>query len=158
MGNICRSPSAQAVVRTLADRAGLGERVVVDSAGTHATYHLGEPPDPRAMRHAAGRGYDLSDQRARRVTPEDFERFDLIIAMDWDNLERLEDICPPDHRGKLRRMMEFATRTDSDEVPDPYYGGPAGFELVLDYLEDAGTGLVRELARRIEHDPAELPE
>jgi protein-tyrosine phosphatase len=158
MGNICRSPSAQAVVRTLADRAGLGERVVVDSAGTHATYHLGEPPDPRAMRHAAGRGYDLSDQRARRVTPEDFERFDLIIAMDWDNLERLEDICPPDHRGKLRRMMEFATRTDSDEVPDPYYGGPAGFELVLDYLEDAGAGLVRELARRIEHDPAELPE
>lgn len=147
MGNICRSPTAEGVFRQLVERAGLQDRVLIDSAGTH-DYHAGEPPDERAQRHAAKRGYDLCSLRARQVSDQDFERFDLLLVMDWVNLSALEAQCPPEHRHKLRRLMEFATRHDSEVVPDPYYGAPQGFETVLDYLEDACAGLLAHLLER----------
>lgn len=133
-------------MRALVERAGLADRVMVDSAGTHG-YHIGEPPDPRAQRHAAGRGYDLSTLRARKVQPADFERFDLVLAMDHDNLEALAEICPPAHDGKLQLLMRYARRHRSQVVPDPYYGSAAGFEAVLDYVEDACEGLLEHVRR-----------
>jgi protein-tyrosine phosphatase len=144
MGNICRSPTAEGVLRRKLRDAGLAELVVVDSAGTHA-YHVGEPPDSRSMQHARKRGYDLSGLRARRVGEADFEHFDLVLAMDWDNFSLLEQQCPPEHRAKLHRLTEFAQRHDSPVVPDPYYSGADGFERVLDLIEDACDGLVLHL-------------
>lgn len=148
MGNICRSPSAEGVFRYLVEKAGLQERIQIDSAGTH-DYHVGEPPDERAQRHAAKRGYDLCRLRARQIDAKDFERFDLLLAMDWVNFSALEAECPEEHRHKLRRLMEFATRHDSEVVPDPYYGSPQGFEKVLDYLEDACEGLLAHVERNV---------
>ncbi len=120
----------------------------VDSAGTHA-YHVGEAPDARSQVHAARRGYDLSDLRARRVAPADFERFDYILAMDDEHFELLHAQCPPQHAGKLELMMRHARRHKSEIVPDPYYGGEAGFEEVLDYLEDACDGLLDVIAAQL---------
>ncbi len=147
MGNICRSPTAEGVLRAKLAAAGLTERVRVDSAGTHA-YHVGEPPDDRAREHAAARGYDLSTLRAREVRDDDYERFDLLLAMDWDNLALLQGDCPPGRERKLRRLMEFAPGAGSEVVPDPYYGGAAGFDRVLDLVEAACDGLVAELAAK----------
>ncbi|HEX6705863.1 MAG TPA: low molecular weight protein-tyrosine-phosphatase [Albitalea sp.] len=147
MGNICRSPTAEGVLRHKLREAGLDELVVVDSAGTHA-YHIGEPPDHRSVKHARKRGYDLSPLRARRVSDADFAHFDLVLAMDWDNFGALEAQCPPEHRAKLRRLSEFARRHDSPVVPDPYYGSAQGFERVLDLIEDACDGLVAHLKAR----------
>ncbi len=144
MGNICRSPSAHGVMRRHLDEAGLSQLVQVDSAGTH-NYHPGEPPDARSQRHARARGYDLSDLRARQIRHADFERFDLIVAMDWDNLAQLEKLAPAAQRPRLRRLGEFFSRSTSPVVPDPYYGGPAGFEHVLDLIEDGCEGLVRHV-------------
>jgi protein-tyrosine phosphatase len=138
-GNICRSPTARVVLERLAEDAGLA--LQVDSAGTHG-YHVGEPPDERAQAHARRRGYDLSGQRARRVAVEDFERFDLILAMDRGHLRILERQCPPQHRPKLRLCMDFAQRAGGDDVPDPYYGGADGFEQALDMIEDACRGVL----------------
>jgi len=146
MGNICRSPTAEAVLRRKLRERGLDALVEVDSAGTHA-YQAGDPPDERSQRHALRRGYDLSTLRARLVQDDDFERFDVIFAMDFDNLEVLESLCPPTHRAKLGRLTQHARRFDSAVVPDPYMGGPAGFERVLDLLEDACEGLVDHLDR-----------
>ncbi len=148
MGNICRSPTAEVVLRHKLRERGLDAFVEVDSAGTHA-YHAGDPPDERSQRHARRRGYDLSALRARLVCDTDFERFDLILAMDWDNLELLESQCPELHRGKLGRLTQHARRFNSPVVPDPYMGGPAGFEAVLDLLEDACEGLADHLARQL---------
>lgn len=148
MGNICRSPTAEGVFRHAVRQAGLEDRIHIDSAGTH-DYHVGSPPDRRSCHHASLRGYDLTDQRARQVHRLDFERFDLILAMDWDNFERLEAQCPPQHRHKLKRLMEFAPKGLGDEVPDPYYGGTAGFETVLDHVEAACQGLLQHLRVRI---------
>jgi len=147
MGNICRSPTAEGVLRHKLRQAGLDELVVVDSAGTHA-YHVGEPPDHRSVKHARQRGYDLSALRARRVSEADFAHFDLVLAMDWDNFEALSAQCPLEHRPKLRRLSEFAQRHDSPVVPDPYYGSAKGFERVLDLIEDACDGLVAHLKAR----------
>jgi protein-tyrosine phosphatase len=166
MGNICRSPTAEGVVRQLlAERAAdlqvqldsaegvvrqlLAERaadlqVQLDSAGTHA-YHVGEPPDARAIEAASRRGIDLSGLRARRVRREDFEHFDLILAMDRDNLSRLQELQPDRSSAQLRLMLEFSPDSALEEVPDPYYGGAAGFEQVLDLLEDAAEGLLQAL-------------
>ncbi len=144
MGNICRSPTAEGVLRHKLLEAGLDQDVEVDSAGTHA-YHVGEPPDARSARHAQRRGYDLSTLRARRVADNDFEDFDLILVMDHDNMEALKERCPAEHRGKLRRLSEFASRNTSPVVPDPYYSGPDGFETVLDLVEDACDGVVAKL-------------
>lgn len=144
MGNICRSPTAEGVLRHKLRQAGLDELVLVDSAGT-STYHVGEPPDHRSVRHALRRGYDLSQLRARKVCDGDFEEFDLILAMDADNFALLEEQCPPHHQGKIRRLTEYASRHDSPVVPDPYYSGADGFERVLDLIEDACEGLVAQL-------------
>jgi protein-tyrosine phosphatase len=147
MGNICRSPTAEAVLRHKLREAGLHDAVTVDSAGTHA-WHTGSPPDPRSVAHAARRGYDLSGLRAREVVEADFDQFDLILAMDWDNLALLEDRCPPLYRGKLGRLTEHCRLHDSPVVPDPYSGGAQGFEKVLDLIEDASDGLVTLLRRQ----------
>ena len=147
MGNICRSPTADGIMRQLVADAGLAHAVEVDSAGTH-NYHPGSPPDARSRAAALRRGYDLSPLRARQVKDADFARFDLLLAMDADNLENLKRRCPREHAGKLRLMMEYATRFDVREVPDPYYEGEDGFEVVLDYLEDACAGLLAEVKTR----------
>ena len=145
MGNICRSPTAEGVFRYHAEQSGQAERLLIDSAGTHA-YHTGEPPDRRARAAAERRGMSLEGIRARRVNAEDFELFDLIIAMDEDNLERLRHEAPEEHQAKLRLFLEFG-ESDEREVPDPYYGGSAGFERVLDLVEEASRGLLGTLLR-----------
>jgi protein-tyrosine phosphatase len=145
MGNICRSPTAEGVFRRRAEAAGLD--LHIDSAGTHA-YHIGEAPDARSSRHAAQRGYDLTAQRARKVAAADFERFDHVLAMDHENLEVLLRACPPQHRHKVGLFMRYARRSDSEIVPDPYYGGAQGFDRVLDYIEDASDGLIADLKPR----------
>jgi low molecular weight protein-tyrosine phosphatase len=143
-GNICRSPTADGVMRRLVREAGLAQEVRVDSAGTH-DYHVGEPPDGRAQEHARRRGYDLSGLRARQVARDDFDSFELILAMDRGHLSILSRIAPPQHRHKLRLLMQFADGWQIDEVPDPYYGGPGGFERVLDMVEAAALGLLAKL-------------
>ena len=145
MGNICRSPTAEGVFRHHVESAGLAEIVEIDSAGTHA-YHVGEPPDRRARAAAERRGMSLEGIRARRVSAEDFERFDYIIAMDEDNLYRLRQEAPDDHKAQLRLFLEFSAGVET-EVPDPYYGGTAGFERVLDLVDDASRGLLETLKR-----------
>lgn len=149
MGNICRSPTAQGVFRKLVEEAGLTEVIEIDSAGTHA-YHIGEPPDPRARETALRRGIDLADLRARRATPEDFEAYHYVLAMDQDNYHALSNLCPPG-RGLERRLallMDFAPRARMREVPDPYYGAAGGFEAVFDMVEEAAQGLLEEIRRR----------
>ena len=146
MGNICRSPTAEGVVNNIIINNGMSGLIKVDSAGTHG-YHVGEPPDPRTCEAALRRGIDLSGLRARKVVPEDFERFDLLLAMDRDNLALLQRGARPEHQAKLGLFMNYASRFDADDVPDPYYGGERGFELVLDMSEDAGQGLIRALQR-----------
>jgi protein-tyrosine phosphatase len=141
MGNICRSPTAHGVFEAQVRAAGLDDRVEVDSAGTHS-YHVGAPPDARSQQHALKRGYDLSTQRARQLTARDFDTFDLVLVMDWDNLGLAEELCPPQQAKKLRRFAEFFQHHDSPVVPDPYQGGPQGFEEVLDLVEDGSAGLL----------------
>jgi protein-tyrosine phosphatase len=148
MGNICRSPTAEGVFRHLVRKAGLQDRIAIDSAGTHG-YHAGSPPDERSQQHARLRGYELSDLRARQVHDLDFGRFDLILAMDHENLALLEDDCPPQFLPRLRRLMEFAPEGLSDVVADPYYGGERGFETVLDHIEAACQGLLAHIRREI---------
>ncbi len=148
MGNICRSPTAEAVLRAQAALRGLAAHVEVDSAGTHG-WHAGEPPDPRAQAHGARRGYDLAPLRARRVQADDFARFHYVLAMDRDNLANLRDLQPADATARVDLLMRFASRHRVDEVPDPYYGPAAGFERVLDLIEDACDGLLTHLARTI---------
>ncbi len=145
-GNICRSPTAEAIFRKLTADAGLAKAILADSAGTQS-YHLGEPPDPRARAAAARRGYDLSDLRARKVERADFHSFNLILAMDRDHREVLARMAPPSAGHKLQMMMSYARRFRDAEVPDPYYGGSQGFELVLDMLEDASRGLLESLLK-----------
>jgi protein-tyrosine phosphatase len=147
MGNICRSPTAEGVFRHQVQAVGLGDRFVIDSAGTHA-YHIGDAPDPRSIEAAARRGYDLSAQRARKVMARDFEEFDHVLAMDRDNLRRLAAACPPEHAHKLGLFMAHASKTSSDIVPDPYYGGGTDFDIVIDYVEDASAGLLVALTAR----------
>ena len=144
MGNICRSPMAEAVMRSLVERAGMQESVFVDSVGTH-DYHVGEPPDPRAQAAALRHGYDISGLRARQLASEDFERFDLLLAMDFNNLACLRDRCPPGLAEKIGLLMPYARRRCSSVVHDPYYRKAGDFDLVLDCLEDACEGVLRVL-------------
>lgn len=148
MGNICRSPTAEGVLRRALQAQGLAEHVFVDSAGTH-DYHVGACPDTRAAAAALRRGIDLSHLRARQVNALDFEHFDYILAMDSENLEHLAGLCPPHLSHKLRRFLEFAQDLSDQDVPDPYYGGVAGFERVLDLVEAASAGLIVELKQRL---------
>lgn len=144
LGNICRSPTAQGVFEKLLADEWPDAGIEVDSAGTHA-YHKGEPPDRRAQRAAAERDIDLSSQRARPVTDEDFLIYDYIVAMDRDNYAVLESRKPEEFAGRLCLFMEFAPDLGREDVPDPYYGGLNGFEHVLDLVTDAAKGLLRHI-------------
>jgi protein-tyrosine phosphatase len=147
MGNICRSPTAEGVFRDKVEKAGLDNHIAIDSAGTHA-YHVGEPPDGRAQKAASNRGVDLSKQRARRVNSDDFEEFDYVIAMDTSNEDDLQSICEPELSDKIHLFLKFASSANTTEVPDPYYGGGNGFEIVLDLVEDAADGLIAHLQEK----------
>ncbi|WP_394173393.1 low molecular weight protein-tyrosine-phosphatase [Thalassotalea litorea] len=142
MGNICRSPTADAVFRQKAKEQGFD--IDVESAGTIA-YHQGELPDKRSREVGEARGYDFSDIRARKVVDEDFEKFDLIVAMDHDNMDDLLKQCPQDLQHKIRLFLEYAEDRAEISVPDPYYGGSHGFEHVLNLIEDASDGLLKSL-------------
>lgn len=146
LGNICRSPTAHGVLLHKLTERGLAAQVRVDSAGTGG-WHAGEPPDRRTRRHAAARGYDLSELRARQVTPADFAGFSHILAMDRANLDDLEAMKPAGFTGELGLFLVYGTRGVL-EVPDPYYGGARGFEDVLDLVEDASEGLIARLGLR----------
>lgn len=143
LGNICRSPTAHGVFREIVVRQGLAEQIAIDSAGT-AAYHVGNPPDSRSAACALRRGYDLSDLRARQAIAADFQRFDYILAMDEQNLSELQSICPADYPGYLGLFLEFSPGGER-EVPDPYYGGPEGFDHVLDLVEEASRGLLAQI-------------
>lgn len=145
-GNICRSPTAEAVLRHMVADAGLAKRIHIESAGTH-DYHIGDPPDPRSQKHAAKRGYDLSAQRARQVAESDFAEFDYVLAMDRGHLRLLLDAAPAHLRERIRLFMEFAPNFKLADVPDPYYGGAGGFEAVLDMIEEGSRNLLAMIVR-----------
>jgi protein-tyrosine phosphatase len=147
MGNICRSPTAEAVFRAYVEEAGLSQRILVDSAGTH-DYHIGDPPDARAQHAAKLRGYDMSRLRGRQAEAADFNRFDYVLAMDRANLAILQRLRPHDSASHLGLFLEYAQRHEEREVPDPYYGGGDGFERVLDMVEDAAEGLLRHIRKQ----------
>ncbi|MBT7771124.1 MAG: low molecular weight phosphotyrosine protein phosphatase [Rhodospirillales bacterium] len=144
LGNICRSPTAEGVFRTLVEREGLADKINVDSAGT-GSWHVGEAPDRRATAAARKRGVDLSEQRARKVQISDFQNFDYVLAMDADNYASLSGSCPPGKEDRLRLFLDFAPNAGRNDVPDPYYGGGGGFDLVLDLVEEASQGLLADI-------------
>lgn len=144
LGNICRSPTAHGIFEGLVKTQGLQQQIEVDSAGT-GDWHLGRAPDPRATEHASQRGYDLTHLRARLVTAADFEHFDYVLAMDNENLVNLEMLRPEHYQGHLGLFLKFSGRADYSEVPDPYFGGDSGFQLVLDLVEEASEGLLRHI-------------
>jgi protein-tyrosine phosphatase len=148
MGNICRSPTAEGVFREYASRQAPGLTLLIDSAGTH-DYHVGEPPDPRTIKAAARRGFDLGSLRARQVRDDDFGRFDLILAMDRLNHVTLLERSPAALHPRIRRLLEFLPGATELDVPDPYYGGATGFETVLDLTVAASVGLLAEIRRRV---------
>ena len=143
-GNICRSPTAEGVFRHLVDARGLSGKIEADSAGI-GSWHVGEPPDPRSQQTARARGIDISDQRARSVHIDDFEAFDLILAMDKGHYQDLERACPGAHSAKIRLFLGYAPETGITDVPDPYYGDGDGFERVFDMIETAANGLLAEI-------------
>lgn len=144
MGNICRSPTAEAVFRAKVEEAGLSQHITIDSVGTH-DYHVGDPPDARTQRAAKQRGYDMSKLRGRQVEVADFSRFDYVLAMDNANMSILKRMCPSDKKDRLGMFLEYAQNHSGREVPDPYYGGEDGFERVLDMVEDAAGGLLMHI-------------
>lgn len=148
MGNICRSPTAEGVLRYFIKINKLGDKVEVDSAATHG-YHVGEAPDSRTQRAAAVRGYNLSQLRARKVARQDLDYFDLILAMDKSNLDNLRRMATPEQQERMHLFMDYARNFDDDEVPDPYYGLGHGFDLVLDMVEDASLGLLEEIKKKL---------
>jgi protein-tyrosine phosphatase len=148
MGNICRSPTAEGVFRAVAERADAARHLMIASAGTGG-WHVGEAPDRRASVAAQRRGYDLTRMRARQVSADDFARFGWILAMDRTNLRELEAMQPEPFRGHLGLFMDFAPQLATPEVPDPYYGGPEGFEYVLDIIEDASRAFLDHLQRSV---------
>lgn len=145
LGNICRSPTAEGVLRAVAASEFPRLPLYVDSAGT-ANYHVGEPPDRRTIAAARRRGYELAALRARQVAPADFSGFDYLLAMDRANLDELARFAPPDARAHVGLFLEFARGLESDEVPDPYYGGTEDFERVLDLCEAGARALLRRLS------------
>ena len=147
MGNICRSPLAQGVFEEVVRREGLEGKVEADSAGTHGYYHAGEPPDARGQRSAARRGIDISFQRARRLVPEDCQTFDYIVTMDEENYRAVAALCSKGS-AKVRPFLDFAPDRPEREVPDPFYGGPEGFDHVLDLVEAASEGLLEVIKKK----------
>jgi len=157
MGNICRSPTAHGVFRSLVQQQNLQSAIEIDSAGTHA-YHIGEPPDRRAQSTATQRGVDLSDLRARAVKTRDFDKFDYILAMDEANFMSLQASSPEETQHKIRLFLSFAPQLNRREVPDPYYGGQKGFENVFDMIEQAAQGLLDDIQRQyFSKEPAANP-
>lgn len=152
MGNICRSPMAEGVLRGKLAAAGLQQTVAVDSAGTSSA-HRGEPPDPRAQARAQRRGWSLAGQKSRPVVDADFERFDWLLAMDHDNLDWLRERCPEPLQARLGLLLPHEPTLGRDEVPDPYYGSLAGFDLALDLIEPACDGLVQQIRQRLASPP-----
>jgi len=143
MGNICRSPTAEGFFRRLVEDAGLEEHIMTDSAGTHS-YHVGAQPDSRAQKASLKRGIDLSDLRGRQAQPDDFERFDYILAMDSSNHSDLLQLAGGE-ADNLYMFLEFSDNFSERDVPDPYYGGDQGFEHVLDLVQDAAQGLLQHI-------------
>lgn len=156
LGNICRSPTAEVVFREIAAREAPDLALEIESAGT-AAYHVGAPPDARTRQAALRRGYDMSALRARVVEAQDFRRFDLILAMDRQNFNALQQRAPATVRDRIRLFLEFAPDADVTEVPDPYYGGPNGFEEVLDLVEAAARGLLQHLRSESRRSPLSSP-
>lgn len=152
LGNICRSPSAEAVFRHLVEKRGLGDRVQIDSAGT-GDWHVGDAPDERALAAGKRRGYDLTDIRARQVAQDDCRQHDYVIVMDSANLEAVQQFCPD---SQVHRLLDFAPDQKVRDVPDPYYGGEGGFDEVLDLIEEASRGLLAEVQAKLQVPPAEL--
>ena len=148
LGNICRSPMAEGVLRGLIAKHGLTGSVEVDSAGTHA-YHVGAPPDARAQAAIRKRGLDIGDLRGRQAEREDFVRFDYVLAMDHENYAALQALAPPEQAHKLRLFLTYARHCDTQAVPDPYFGDARGFDRVLDMIEDASAGLLEEIRQRL---------
>ncbi|HTF94877.1 MAG TPA: low molecular weight protein-tyrosine-phosphatase [Cellvibrio sp.] len=148
LGNICRSPTADGIFRELVKREKLDQKIIVDSAGTGG-WHIGKAPDSRTVAAAKNRGYDLSILRARQVNRSDFDEFDYVLAMDANNLRDLQALKPLHFSGHLGLFLEFGSRKHHREVPDPYYGGHDGFELVLDLVEDAAAGLLTHVRQRL---------
>lgn len=147
MGNICRSPTAEGVFRNMIQQDGHDSWISTDSAGTHA-YHIGNEPDHRTQQTARNRGIDLSDLRARKVAKNDFIEFDYVLAMDNDNYQILENLCPDGHEERLRLFLDFSKEYAEKEVPDPYYGGEQGFEHVFDLVDSASRGLLEDIKTR----------
>jgi protein-tyrosine phosphatase len=156
MSNVCRSPTAEVVLRQMIEKSGLGDRIEVSSAGTHG-YRAGDSCDPNSQRAAWARGYDLSSIRARRIGWQDLEDFDLILAMDRSNLYNLRRMATEEQLMRIRLLMDYATHFTEDEVPDPYFTLGARFELVLDMIEDAASGLVEELQCQLGTLPRQAP-
>ncbi|WP_018109383.1 low molecular weight protein-tyrosine-phosphatase [Bacteroides propionicifaciens] len=149
LGNICRSPSAEGIMLDLLQKKGLTDQFIIDSAGTNG-YHNGDLPDPRMRKHAAMRGFDLV-HRSRQVKTEDFYDFDMIIGMDDGNISKLQELSPStEETKKIHKMVDFLVKKEATYIPDPYYGGADGFELVMDLLEDACEGLIAHVAQEKE--------
>jgi len=147
LGNICRSPTAHGVFQKLVDDEQLSQQIIIDSCGT-GSFHVGEKPDPRTIIAAAKRNYDLSVLRARQFKPDDFNRFDYILAMDRMNLGNLKAMAPKQYAGHLGLFLEFSKQRTYTQVPDPYYENETGFDLVLDLVEDASRGLLQDIKKR----------
>ncbi len=147
MGNICRSPSAEGILVNKVKTESIDKKFIIDSCGTHG-YHEGQGPDPRSIEVALLRGIDIRHQVARRIEAKDFEFFDLILPMDNNNLELLKNISDPIYHHKILLFLEFSQQSDYIEVPDPYYGGDSGFDLVLDLLDEAAEGLINHLVNK----------
>jgi len=146
LGNICRSPTAEGIFAHRLQEAGLQQQVEIDSAGT-SDWHIGKAPDARSIAAANARGYAIDHLRGRQAIAEDFARFDYILAMDTDNLALLQRLQPPGWKGRLGLFLEFAGDQAPVSVPDPYYGGEEGFQLVLDLLEEASDGLLADIRK-----------
>ena len=147
-GNICRSPTAEGVFRDLVRSQDLGDRILTDSAGTER-YHVGEPPDRRSAQAAKQRGYDIDDLRARQIRPGDFAAFQMILAMDRGHFQALKRACPPEWQSRIHLFLDFADGFDGPDVPDPYYGGGIGFQLVLDMCEAGANGLLAHIRQTL---------
>jgi len=148
LGNICRSPTAHGVFQHFVDKEGLSEQIIVDSCGT-GSFHIGEKPDPRTIKAAAKRQYDLSVLRARQLKPADFDTFHYILTMDRMNLGNAQALAPKTYQGHVGLFLDFSQQRTFTQVPDPYYEGDSGFELVLDLIEDASMGLLKEIKSKI---------
>jgi protein-tyrosine phosphatase len=144
LGNICRSPTAEGVFRALVEKRGLQQSIQIDSAGT-SNWHIGSPPDSRAVEAARTRGFDISDLRGRQATAQDFAEFDYVIAMDHENYANLAQLGTPNQQARLHLFLEFADKVSEVEVPDPYFGSAGGFPRVLDLIENASNGLLNQI-------------